>query len=208
MKRNLSLFAGILMVVIYLAFAFLAKAGFPGRYSPLQNWLSDLGSFQLNPKGALFYNLGIVLAGALLLPFFSGLGACRLAGNRTQNAMLLLTQIFGALGAFAMVMSAVFPISVPGVHSILSAALYILLGTAFGFSVAALRYYPRYPKWALAAGVLVAIEDMLWGMVLNIYIMEWVTVALFLAYVLLLAVETKRLQGIQPPISRLRQLAL
>ena len=204
MKRNLSLFAGILLVVIYLAFALLAKASFPGRYSPLQNWLSDLGSFQLNPKGALFYNLGIVLVGALLLPFFSGLGSWKLEGNRVQNAMLLLTQIFGCLGAFAMVMSAVFPISVPGVHSILSAALYILLGTAFGFSVAALRYYPRYPKWALAAGVLVAAEDMLWGIALNTYLMEWLTVTLFLGYVLLLAVETKRLQGIQPAPSQIQ----
>jgi hypothetical protein len=35
------------------------------------------------------------------------------------------------------------------------------------------------------------LEDMIWGMVLNIYILEWHTVALF-HNILLLGIETKR----------------
>ncbi len=33
---------------------------------------------------------------------------------------------------------------------------------------------------------------MFWGMVLNTYILEWLTVALFLFYILLLGIETNR----------------
>ena len=192
MKRTLSFVSSIFTVISYLVFTFLALMNFPSPYSPLRNWLSDLGSSQLNPRGATFYNLGIIVAGAAMALFFVGLSVLEIAGHKKQNAMLFLTQLFGCLGAIAMVMSALFPITVEGAHSFWSASLYILIGTAFGFSVAAMRYYPHFPRWVLVVGALIAIEDMIWGLVLNTYLMEFVTVGLFLGYILLLGVATKR----------------
>jgi hypothetical protein len=106
--------------------------------------------------------------------------------------MLFLTQLFGSLGSLSMVLSAFFPINILKVHSFWSASLYILIGTAFAFSVAAFRYYSKYPRWLLFLGIMIALEDMVWGMVLNTYIVEWLTVALFLFYILQLGIETKR----------------
>lgn len=51
--------------------------------------------------------------------------------------MLLITQGFGMFGALAMVMSGLYPINFFALHSFFSTCLYILLGTAFAFSVAA-----------------------------------------------------------------------
>ena len=192
MKRQLTFVSSIIILITYLAFAILARLNYPGLYSASHNWLSDLGSPDLNPHGALFYNIGIVLTGLVLLPFFWGLSEWAHEVNRVQNAMLFLTRLFGCLGAVAMLMSAVFPITIPAAHSFLSASLYILLGTAFAFSVATLRYYPRYPKSLLVIGVFVALEDMLFGMILNTYLFEWLTVALLLGYVLLLGIVTWR----------------
>jgi hypothetical membrane protein len=192
MKHYCSFLSSLFAPIIYLLFANLALTSFPGNFSPQQNWLSDLGSSQLNPEGAIFYNLGIIFTGITLLPFFLGLRVWLIKEHKTQNIMVFLTQLFGCLGAVAMVMSALFPITVTGAHSFWSAALYIVIGTAFAFSVAALRYYPRYPKWLLAVGVLIAVEDMLWGTILNTYLVEWITVALFLAYVLLLGIVTRQ----------------
>jgi hypothetical membrane protein len=192
MKRNLVFFSSVFIVTGYLLLSFLAFTNLPTRYSPLENWLSDLGSVQLNPKGAIFYNLGIILTGIILLVFFSSLVEWKMAGNKKQNAMLLLTQIFGFAGALAMILSAVFPITFEGIHSFWSALLYILLGTAFGFSVAAMRYYPNYPRWLLVLGGLVAVEDMVWGLALNTYLMEWITVGFFLIYIFLLGIVTRR----------------
>ena len=192
MKRYLSFGASIFIAVSYLLLAFLSLAYFPAAFSPMRNWLSDLGSYQLNPRGAIYYNLGIIVAGISMLPFFLGLSPWSMAGNKKQNAMLFLTQLFGSLGSFAMVLSAFFPINIPGPHAFWSASLFILTGTAFAFSVAALRYYSKYPRWLLFLGILVAIEDMAWGLILNRYNIEWLTVALFLIYILLLGIETKR----------------
>ncbi len=192
MKRSISFISSILVVITYLVFTVLSAMQFPTPFSPTRNWLSDFGSSTLNPGGAIYYNIGIVLSGVFVLVFFVGLSAWLMKGNKVQNFMLWLTQIFGSLGAISMVMSAIFPITKEGLHSFWSAALYILLGTGFGFSVAALRYYSRFPRGLLVLGVLVAAVDMVWGVVLNIYLVEWVTVGLLLVYILLLGIETNR----------------
>ncbi len=192
MKRNLTFLSSVFLVAIYLLLSFIAFINLSTRYSPLENWLSDLGSVQLNPNGAIFYNLGIIFTGIILLIFFSSLVQWKIAGNKKQNIMLLLTRLFGSAGALAMIMSAVFPITVERMHSVWSALLYILLGTAFAFSVAAMRYFPHYPRWMLVLGGLIAIEDMVWGLVLNTFIMEWITVSFFLIYILLLGIVARR----------------
>jgi hypothetical membrane protein len=192
MKRNLAYVSSLVLVVSYLALTLLSLSRFPDLFSPLRNWLSDLGNPELNPGGAVLYNTGILLTGAAMAFFFVGLGIWKLQGHKAQNVMLLLTQACGCLGALAMVLSGVFPISTPQLHSFWSAALYILTGTAFAFAVATLRYYRGVSKWLLIAGGFVVIEDLFWSLVLNIYPMEWLTVFLFLGFILLLGLETKR----------------
>jgi hypothetical membrane protein len=195
MKRHLSLsfVTSLFAVLCYMTFAFLAFAQYPLPYSPMSNWLSDLGNADLNPHGAFFYNIGIVVTGVLLLLFFLGLSQWKMENNRIQNLMLRLTQVFGILGALALVMSGLYPINFSALHSFFSISLYILLGTAFFFSVAALRYYPTCPKWLLILGALAALVDILSGVFHSVYVLEWVTVSLFLCYPVLLGVETNRL---------------
>jgi hypothetical membrane protein len=194
MKRHLSLsfVTSLFAVLCYLTFASLAFAQYPLPYSPMSNWLSDLGNADLNPHGAFFYNIGIVVTGVLLL-FFLGLSQWKMENNRIQNLMLRLTQGFGILGALALVMSGLYPINFSELHSFFSISLYILLGIAFFFSVAALRYYPTCPKWLLILGALAALVDILSGVFHSVYVLEWVTVSLFLCYPVLLGVETDRL---------------
>lgn len=197
MKRNLAFYSSVFIVASYLLLSILAFINITIDYSPMKNWLSDLGSYQLNPKGAIFYNLGIILTGIFLFAFFIGLVEWKMAGNKVQNTMLLITQILGFAGALAMIMSAVFPITSGEMHSFWSELLYILLGTAFAFSVAAMRYYSRVPRWLLVLGVLIAVEDMVWGLILNTYLMEWITVGFFLIYILLLGLMTRRKEIIE-----------
>jgi hypothetical protein len=193
MKRHLSLsFVGLCAIVCYLVFALLAFAHYSLPYSPLNNWLSDLGNPDLNPSGALFYNIGIVATAVALLPFFLGLSRWKMANNRRQRLMLFLTQGFGILGAFAMAMSGLYPINFLALHGFFSACLYILLGTAFAFSVAALRYHATYPRWLLVVGASTALVDMLYGVLHTVTVLEWVTTALLLCYLGFLSAETKQ----------------
>jgi hypothetical membrane protein len=194
MKKHLSLsfVTGLCAIVCYLACALLAFAHYPLPYSPLNNWLSDLGNPNLNPAGSLFYNTGIVATAVVLPLFFLGLSRWKMATNRTQRLLLYLTQGFGILGAIAMLLSGLYPISSPALHGFFSICLYILLGTAFAFSVAALRYHAACPRWLLIVFVFTALVDMLSGVFHTATVLEWVTVALLLCSLALLGVETNR----------------
>jgi len=182
------------VVLCYVTFTTLAIVHYPLPFSPLNNWLSDLGNVAASPTGAPFYNAGIIASGILLLIFFLAISEWKLAQNKIQKIMVGLTQGFGAAGAAAMIMSAIYPINIPDPHSFWSAALDIGIGTGFAFSVAALRYHPTVPRWSLALGVLTALTDIAFAVFSNkLFILEWITISLFLVYVIVLGVISKRL---------------
>jgi hypothetical membrane protein len=162
-------------------------------YSPLKNWLSDLGNPDLNPSGALLYNIGIVATAVVLPLFFLGLSRWKMENNRTQRLMVSIMQGFGILGAFAMLMSGLYPINSPALHGFFSICLYILLGTAFAFSVAALQYHSNCPRWLLIVFAFTSVVDMLSGAFHTVTVLEWVTVALLLCSLGLLGVATNQL---------------
>lgn len=195
-RPPLSTVAGIAGALCYVALALLARSQYPGTYSPLHNWLSDLGSRSLNPRGALAYNVGVATTAVLLGAFFLGLSRWQIAGLRAQRAMLRTTQAFGLLGCLAMAMSALYPIDHLAQHRVFSISLYVMLGTAFVFSVAALRYHPQCPRWVLAVGVVTGFVDIVSAILGSVYALEWLTVALFLAYVLIVGLATR---AMQPP---------
>jgi hypothetical membrane protein len=200
MKRHysLSFVTSLAAIVGYLTCALLAFSRYPLPYSPLSNWLSDLGNGEVNPGGALFYNIGIVTTGVLLLLFFLGLSQWKMRKNRIQNIMLFVTQGFGILGALAMVMTGLYPINYFALHSFFSSCSNILLGTAFAFSVAALRYHATCPRWLLILGAVTTLVDLLFGIskiVQTIFVLEWVTIALFISYFALLGAQTQRLSS-------------
>jgi hypothetical membrane protein len=195
MKRYqyISFIAGNLAVLCYLVFTLLAYSRYPLPFSPTSNWLSDLGNPNNNPQGAIFYNIGIISTALLLIVFFLGLSVWKIDDKRVQIIMLRLTQVSGILGAFCMIMSAIFPINLLTIHSFWSTSLYILLSTAFIFSVAMLRYHKRVPRWLLILGVSTAMMVILTSIFPIAYVLEWFTLSLFLSYVGLLSIETKRM---------------
>jgi hypothetical membrane protein len=130
-----------------------------------------------------------------VLLFFLGLSEWKMGKNRRQNLMLFVTQGFGILGALAMLMSGFYPMNFLALHSFFSTCLYILLGTAFAFSVAALRYHPACPRWLLIVGVSTALVALLYGIFHTVTALEWVATALFLCYVGLLGAETNQLSS-------------
>ena len=193
MKRNrLSNISGILASAGYIVFTLPAYIRYPLHYSPMNNWLSDLGNPELNSHGSVFYNIGIASTGLMLVMFFLGLVVWKLEGNKVQIIMLRMTQIFGVLGSSCMVLSGIYPINRYEVHAFWSTSLYVLLSSAFIFSAAMLRYHRGVPKWLLFAGIFPAILVILTSFFQTIYVLEWITVLLFLFYVTLLAFATEQ----------------
>jgi hypothetical membrane protein len=94
-------------MVIYVLCTFAAAFQFPVQYNPFNNWISDLGSYEKNPSGAIIYNVGAVVAGLLLVPLFISVMAWYKQVKKNR-LFYLGAEAFGLVAAFGLIMHAVF----------------------------------------------------------------------------------------------------
>jgi hypothetical protein len=184
-----------LACTVYVVSTALSYARYPLPYSPRTHWLSDLGNRTVNPSGAVYYNVGVLAVGALLLLWFVGLWGWRDGTSRPQLVFLLIAQVAGSLGALAVAMSALFPIDMLQAHAFWSHAHYMMLAMGFGFSVAALARNPRFPRPLLYVGTLASFSPLATWVAGDVYVLEWVSVGLFLLYVMAVGIASARRGG-------------
>ncbi len=175
----------IVASIIYLAFTAIALAYYPQTYSPLTNWLSDLGNPTVNPSGALYYDAGGVVTSVALIFFFMGMYTWRL-GDKKAKTFLLASQIAGIALALCFIMTAVFPLGVnTSVHSTFSVMLFVFIGFFEIFSASAARRNKAFPKTLSVFGFAVAIVNFGLAVSFNFgdfFFGEWLMVGLFIAY--------------------------
>ncbi len=192
--------AGVAAVVVYLAFTITAYLYYPGGYGPLSNWLSDLGNPIDNPSGAVFYRLGCGLTAVFLLMFFAGLSGWN-AGDKKMKALLLIAQVAGMFSAVALILTAVFPLGTQtDMHRLWSMMLYLLLGFFLTFSATSLLRHPAFARWVAYYGFLTAAFNFVNGAVLmavigDVYIGEWISVGMFMFYVIMLANNSRAIDA-------------
>lgn len=182
---SLSYLAGVAAIGFYLSLSVVSFLAFPGSFSPLSNWLSDLGNVNVNTSGAFFYRLASITAGLALIPFF--IGFRRWYKNGRVRSLLLFAQISGIVGAFSLVMTGIFSINNPAPHSFWSAVLFIVFDFLLVFSgIAFLKSHwrMRHVAYLSFSG---AIVDFIFGTIFNTPVGEWITVSLLLVYVGVLA---------------------
>jgi hypothetical protein len=178
--------SAILGAVTYVAFTLLAYTLYPLPLSPFQNWLSDLGDPIVNSQGAIFYNLGVILSAVCLAIWFTaGLSQWKLKHKTAHQRLLRISQIAGSVAAFAMIMSAIYPINLFEIHAFWSKVHFMMFGVGFGFSVAALRYHILLPKVNLYVGASAAVLPTLMLIFSNSYWLEWLAVGCMIVYMLM-----------------------
>jgi hypothetical protein len=180
--------AGITAVVVYLIFALVAFLKYPGAYGPLTNWLSDLGNPLANPSGAIFYRLGCMLSGAALVLFYLKLGIWN-PGSKKTRVLLTVAQCTGVFSAVCLIITGIFPLGTSTeIHSLWSMMLYISLGFFLTFSATALMKNPAFKKGLGYYAFLTAAVNFVFGAILHeIFWAEWISVGMFIAYVLMIA---------------------
>ena len=180
--------AGITAAAVYLIFALIAYLKYPSPYSPLSNWLSDLGNPLANPSGAIFYRLGCALAGAALIIFYVKLGIWNTGARRTR-VLLTIARCAGVFSALSLIVTAIFPLGAStAVHSLWSMMLYISLGFFLTFSATAFMKNPFFKKGFGYCAFVTAIVNFMFGAILNqVFWAEWISVGMFMVYVLMIA---------------------
>lgn len=71
-RVSITSLGGVAALLLFSIFATLSVTSYPGGFVPFDMWLGEYGLPDMNPKGATYYNIGIMLAGASLIGFYAG----------------------------------------------------------------------------------------------------------------------------------------
>jgi hypothetical protein len=192
LKWPTSCTSGILVILLYCVFTFLSLALYPGPFSIMVNYLSDLGNSVFNPNGAVLYNVGIILAGLALFPFFIGLYKWY-TKEQWRRMVLIATQVIGFVEAFSLIMIGVFPETAGDAHILWSDVQFILNLLVLILADIALITHPKFIKLIGYYGFVVAaiqvITLILIFMSNSSPLVEWFTVFTTLAFVGLIVIN-------------------
>jgi hypothetical membrane protein len=189
LKWPISCVAGIVVILFYCVFTFTSLALYPTAYSPISNWLSDLGNSSYNPRGAIFYNAGCILTGIALFLFFGGLYKWY-TSETWRKILLIVTQIVGCLGAFSLIMIGVFSEDYGTAHTFWSACFFVLNLLVLILVGVSLFTHPAYLRPVGYYGFVVAAINLLFVFASDTPLLEWFTVFTALGYVALLVYNT------------------
>ena len=187
---RISRIAGIAAIILYLSFLSIAWCLAPVPYSPLENWLSDFGNSGLNPKGAIFFNTGMVISGLCFFFFVPGFSRwLTKKPGRRMNVILILAA--GFMLALSIAMAGFYSEDYGWIHSFWSAVLF----TALGFFLFLSGYlFARSSARPLAYyGFAAGITDIALGLVFRAPVLEWITIFAAFGYVGLVSWQMPRI---------------
>jgi hypothetical protein len=174
-----------------LSLFYLPYIFYPLPFDPCHNWLSDLGDPLKNPIGRYFYNAGCLIISVLSIAFYAGMYQWH-TKSRNMKTKILIMQGSGIFSSLALLITALFPLGVHTViHSFWSFLLYIGLGVNELFLAGITFSVPRAKKWTAYYGIAaMGINYITLGWTFaKFYIGEWITVALFYLYIIIITCQ-------------------
>ena len=181
---------GCLVIGIYIVFTAISIGMFPGPFSPVLNWLSDLGNVKYNPDGAIFFNTGCLLTSLVLVAFFSGYSYWNLT-SRNKNLLLVACKAFGFFDAFTLAMLGIYTETSFDMHNIFA---FMFFYGNMGFMIVTsitLLFHTRSFKGVSIYGFLVAAISVVF-LVLPVIlrVIEWIIVVASLGFVGMMVANT------------------
>jgi hypothetical membrane protein len=191
LKWPISCIGGLGVIVLYCLFTFISALPYPPPYGPATNWLSDLGSWSGNPRGAIFYNVGCVVTGLALFPFYIGLYIWY-DSHIGRRILLSIGQVFGLCAAFSLMMIGVFSADSGAPHLFWSAAFFTLNFIVMLLVITSLITHPKFMKPIGVYGYVVTVASLLFDFSVGGPLVEWFTVFTSLSFAGLLVFNMLR----------------
>ncbi|UCH04727.1 MAG: DUF998 domain-containing protein [Candidatus Thorarchaeota archaeon] len=185
--------SGIFVILLYCSFTFASWAFYPDLFGPTTHYLSRLGNFNYSPFGAYFYNLGCILTGLALFPFFIGLYEWY-TDRLYQKMPLIVGQVIGILSAIALVMIGVFSEDQGSPHMTASSTFFLLNFFVLIIVNAALLLHTRFTKLVALYAFAIDILSLSFELTIGGPITEWFTVFGALLYVAFISFSTIQLR--------------
>ncbi len=193
LKVPISSLAAPAGIIIFCSFLALSAARYPGGFSPLDGWISDLGNTNLNPEGAGIFNTGCMIAGVPLITFYIGLYRWY-SPELWRNLMVGGVQVAGIASGIALMMVGYYPEIFTAEHYLWAGVFFVSTFLALLLANAALLMHLRYSKWTAIIGLIAVsvLAVFIAGQAASVSypIFEWIAVALSLAWMAAMAIDT------------------
>lgn len=185
---------GFIVIILYCTFTLISWALYPSAYGPLTHYLSRLGDYPLNPAGAIFYNLGCITTGLMLIPFFASF-TFWFGDSQPQKLVLAIGQILGMSSGIALIAIGVFSEDTGSPHMTASSVFFLINFVVFIFLNIGLLLNHDFPKLAGVFGIVLDFSTLLLAFTVGGPITEWYTVfgsLLFVGIVALVSYQVNR----------------
>ena len=189
-------YAGVICIPIYIIFTYISNL-FSTNITPLTNWLSDFGNPQINPLGAIFYNIGCIIVAALLIIFYIGL--FQWYKNEKIRKKYIISyvgaQISGIISSIFLVLASIFPLGTyTPLHSRFGMLHMIGLDSFIIFIAIAFMINPDLKKSIGIFGFFLAIFNIITTNAFSsLYIAEWVYFLLFMVYIVTITLNYNKI---------------
>jgi hypothetical protein len=181
--------AGILSILVCVALAVAAYVVYPWAFSPMTNWISDLGNTWLNPRGAFLFRLDMVVVGFGLAVFFFGLRTLTHGQRLRTRLLILLAQASGLVASFALVMTGVYSENQESAHALWSTVLFVALAVAVMLIGWGVLYHPVVSVSVSYVALASCAVDVV-SIIARSHLLEWVAVPLLLVFLAQVSVGT------------------
>ncbi len=157
---SVSSITGLMAVIVFTVFTFTSLLLYPTPYNPLYAWLSNLGNIYLNPSGAIFFNLGCILSGIIMIPFFAGLYEWKPI-RKLSKILLILGMLLGIYASVSLIMVGVFPETHLQQHLLAAAGVFGSLFIIIILLSVALFNHPKFIRLIAYYGIIPIIIDII-----------------------------------------------
>jgi len=185
----------LIAIIFFGTFLALSIVSYPPGFSPLKNWMSDLGNPGLNPAGSAYFNWADGITGLLLIAFYLGLNRWRHMGS-VKTKTLTAAMACGIFSGISLAGVGYFNESFDPHHFIVSVMFFLSSTVAILLATLALRGNPGFGKatayagyLTVAAGIVFAVQRPL---IESITIIEWISVFFMLLWAALVSIDLYR----------------
>ncbi len=158
---------GILALVVFSVLTFISLSLYPESYSIVFNWLSNLGNVDLNPQGAIYFNMACIITGIILIQFISQFYRWD-TGNLFERILLALGIILGIFASVSLIFVGVFPETHINLHVLAAKGVFEALFLTIILMTGAIFNHPKFMIGVALIGVIAVIIDLFFLTILSL----------------------------------------
>jgi hypothetical protein len=158
---------GIFSFIVFTVCTFSSMYLYPTPYSPLYDWLSNLGNYHLNPVGYIIFNMGCFFTSIILIPFFINLRKFK-PPLKYQKTLVYLVIILGVVASLSLMGVGLFPETHIKLHTIAASGVFGTMFLIIIFLMVALFKQQEFKPILIYWGLLAVLTDLIFVVVLRL----------------------------------------